>query len=114
MIDLQSVHGRVSLSVGRWGNDFFRALSQIVRKVLGRGHVPLLELALLHAMTNQKMVWHAPLVELDVFGIVIILLLVQQVLLRPLGNIVVVERVSLVELGLVLTDSGPVSFLFKN
>ena len=91
VVDLHLVNLSVALDIRRWTNDFFRALSKIVRKVLSSRHVPFLKLVLLHAVSNEQVVWNTALVELNIILEVFVLLLVQQVLLSSLGNVVVVQ-----------------------
>ena len=52
VIYLLFVNDGVALDVGGRTDDFFGALSQLVGEVLGGRHVPLLELVLLHAVTD--------------------------------------------------------------
>ena len=89
MVDLHLVDLGVAFHVGCWADYFFCALSQFVRQVLCGGHVPLLELGLLHAVADEEVVGHASLVELDVVFEILVLLLIQQILLSSLRHVVV-------------------------
>ena len=112
VIDLHFVHLGVAFHVSSWANNFLRALPELVREVLRRRHVPLLELALLHTVADEEVVRHTSLVKFDIIGVVLVLLLIEQILLGPLGDIVVEQRVTLVEFALMLRDARPVRFLF--
>ena len=77
MVDLHLVYLCVALDIRRWTNDFFRALSKLVRKVLSCSHVPFLKLVLLHAVPDEQVVWNTALVELNIILEIFVLLLVQ-------------------------------------
>ena len=90
MVYLYFVDCSVALNVSGWTNDFFCALSELVREVLGGSHIPLFELTLLHAVADEQIVRYSSLVELDVVFEILVFLFVEQVLLGSLWNVIIV------------------------
>ena len=114
VIDLDLVDNCISFVVSCGTNDFLGTVLELIRKILSGGNVALLELTHFHTVTDHKIVWNTTLVELNIILKIFIFLLIQQILLSSLWNIVSKKRVSLMEFGLILTDSSTIRFLQRN
>ena len=113
VVDLNLTDHCITLVECCWGNYFLCTILELIRKILSGGHVTLLKLLHFHTVSDHEIVWDSVLVELNIIFKVFVLLLVQQILLSSLRNVVGKDRVSLMELGLVLSDTSIIRFLRK-